>query len=500
MRAAVPRDLAVAVLLVLALSWPALYNGQGIFFWDTLYYERAADAGMMGLLHLPPHSSFRKGSAAIGFPARPPQSGVVSSSANERTVLLERSPFYGALLYTGDLVGGFWLTVLLQAASAVTALVLLLDALRVPRGYLVPVGIALALLSSLPFYVSFFMPDMFTAIVIAGSAVLLTGGVNLSRWQLGAWWLLLAAGALFHDTNLLILCTLLVAAALVRFLRGTGAPTSGLIAILLAIMVGVLGELAFIGGATRWFGVPPMHPPYLTARLIGDGTGVRYLRATCPANGFQVCSFIDRFPMSADDFLWQEHAGAGAFATTSAKAKQRVSDEQTALILAVLAYDPTGQLAASLRNAARQFVSIGLEEFAYDPEEKSQFNARLPGDLLPSLHASAAYQDHMPRAVWDRILIWTFYGSLCFIGTTLMWRRTRTSLPPALISVTAWILSGVLVNAFYCGALSGPHDRYASRVQWLLPLTAMLILARLLMRRERIATLPVDQTLTRGAR
>src|SRR5262249_4376161 len=144
--AVVFRELAAAVLLVLALTWPTLYNGQGIFFYDTLYYERAADAGLEGLLHLPPHSAFRPGSAALGWPPHAPEYHAAGTSPDDKTVLLERSPFYGALLYVGDLVGGFWFTVLLQAAACIAALALLIDAVGLPRTAIVPIGIALALL------------------------------------------------------------------------------------------------------------------------------------------------------------------------------------------------------------------------------------------------------------------------------------------------------------------------------------------------------------------
>jgi hypothetical protein len=477
------RDLAVALLLVLALIWPALYNGQSLFFYDSLYYERATDASVMGLFHLPPHTAFRAGSAALGWPVNSEEYRSRNAATKDKTVLLERSPYYGALLYLGDLVGRYWPTLLLQAAAAIAVLALLIDAVRLPQSYLVPLAIALALLSSLPFYASFLMPDVFTGFVIAGCAVLLTGAVRLSRWQLALWWLLLAAGALFHDTNLLILCTLFAGALLLRVFTGRGARVAGLVAVLAAIAVGGLGELAFIHGAARWYAVAPMHPPYLTARLIEDGTAVRYLRATCPDNGFEVCRFLDRFPMSADDFLWREHAGSSAFATASAQQKRRVSAQQGALLRSVIAYDPAAQLRASLGNAARQFVSIGLQEFGYEPIEKRQFEATLPRDVLPRLHASAAYHDRMPLGVWELILKVSFWASLGFIATMLLWPRGRRSLPPALVRVTAWIVFGVVVNAIYCGVLSGPHDRYATRVQWLLPLAAMLILAHLPMRR-----------------
>lgn len=110
--------------------------------------------------------------------------------------------------------------------------------------------------------------------------------------------------------------------------------------------------------------------------------------------------------------------------------------------------------------------------------------------MLPGLRAGAAYQARMPLAIWGVVLVATFYGSLAFVAAMLLWPAARASLTPALVSVIAWILAGVVLNALYCGVLSGPHDRYATRVQWLLPLTAMLILAHLLTRHDRARNSP----------
>jgi hypothetical protein len=37
------------------------------------------------------------------------------------------------------------------------------------------------------------------------------------------------------------------------------------------------------------------------------------------------------------------------------------------------------------------------------------------------------------------------------------------------------VVSGVILNAIVCGALSGPWGRYQARVMWLLPMIAMLL-------------------------
>ena len=489
-RDATSREPPIWLLLILVLMWPALYNGQGVFFFDTITYVRGADTGIGALLHVHSHWSEPEQSAAAPGSAPSPQAGS-DGSVNDAIVLTGRSWFYGALVYAGDLLGRFWLTVLVQAAAAVAAIALTLRALRLPGRYLLPIAVVLALVSSLPFYVSFLMPDVFTSIAIAGSAVLLTRATQVSRAQLFGWWLLLSGAALFHDTNLLILGTLLAVALGTRCVSRRAAPASGMIAVLLALMIGVLGHVAFALGVRHYYGVPPVRPPFLTARLIEDGTGVRYLRATCPGNGFQVCNYLDRLPMPADDFLWQSRRGAGVFATARPADRRRMAADDLALARAVFAFDPVGQLFASLRDAAQQLMSSGLWEFEYTQEEKAHFDQKFPRALLPRLHASAAERGTMPIATYEWILLATFYLSVCLIAATLLWPGTRQRLRPGMVSVSLWILLGVVVNAFYCGVLSGPHERYSARVQWLLPFAALLLVAA--WRTRRAAILRVGQ-------
>src|SRR6185437_5533318 len=48
----------------------------------------------------------------------------------------------------------------------------------------------------------------------------------------------------------------------------------------------------------------------------------------------------------------------------------------------------------------------------------------------------------------------------------------------------------ILANAFVCGALSNPHDRYGARVVWLATLVALIALARLVSARDRLGSPP----------
>jgi hypothetical protein len=52
--------------------------------------------------------------------------------------------------------------------------------------------------------------------------------------------------------------------------------------------------------------------------------------------------------------------------------------------------------------------------------------------------------------------------------------------PTAALAVT--IVAALLANAFVCGALSGPHDRYGARMAWIATLLVAVALAHAVQR------------------
>ena len=56
--------------------------------------------------------------------------------------------------------------------------------------------------------------------------------------------------------------------------------------------------------------------------------------------------------------------------------------------------------------------------------------------------------------------------------------------------LAATATAALLANAFVCGVLSNPHDRYGARLIWIAPLVVTLLLCRLYARRGLPQTRP----------
>src|SRR5262245_61697664 len=88
--------------------------------------------------------------------------------------------------------------------------------------------------------------------------------------------------------------------------------------------------------------------------------------------------------------------------------RRQISAEELRFAIRVVAYEPWGQLAASLRNAGAQLTLLGLDEFEYTTLEKAVFEAKVPHEHLQSIKQSAAYHGAMPVAVFSILNAATF--------------------------------------------------------------------------------------------
>jgi hypothetical protein len=76
-------------------------------------------------------------------------------------------------------------------------------------------------------------------------------------------------------------------------------------------------------------------------------------------------------------------------------------------------------------------------------------------------------QSWIPAVEWIHQVV-NFIAFLVVLGL-LVWPG-RVAAPVKLLAVA--ILMGLFANAFVCGAVSQPADRYGARVIWLLPMLA----------------------------
>jgi hypothetical protein len=475
----VPRTiqhLLILLALVLICLWPAILNGYPFIGSDTPAYVRYPDAAVAKLLGRT--SAWAEG--ASSHPAAPadvasrPASG--DTQYADKTPFLGRSIYYGAILELGNVLGVMWISIAVQAAVVLLTIALTLQA-TIGFGWRVYAGmvIGLSLITPLAFFASFLMPDVFAGVAIASAAALLVYGDKMTRVTLLAWAGLLAASLLSHSSHVLVASGLLAICLVARILFRTPISTWGMVSVGLCIVVAFAGDAAVTAASIKVFGVKPIRPPFLMARLIVDGPGEAYLRSHCPESGFTVCRFLDRLPSNdAEVFLWSPDPATGVFSASDGATRRALADEQFRFASAVVRYDPLGVAAAAVRNTLIQSGKLLVTFFNLNDVDRGGLRQEVPPRDLQALEATRSWNDTLPLMAMSVVIVFGLGVSCCYLAVALFSRTSPSRTDRSLRAFTLIVLFAILLNAFVCGAMSDPFARYQTRVIWLIPLLAGL--------------------------
>ncbi|WP_131819148.1 hypothetical protein [Sphingomonas jatrophae] len=428
--------IAALLLSALLLMWVALANGYPLLFSDSGTYLRIG--------------------TELYFP-------------NDRPVT------YGLMLLPFVRVGGVWLAVAAQCLAAAWLIGRLLTVVGIRGAWMLPAVVAMLCAgTSLPWFTGQLMPDVLTG--LGGLIVLLIvcGWDGLARWERVALPLALAGCVAAHLSHLPIFAATAVAAGLPRWRRPVGAGAA-----LVAVMFGLLVVCSFnLVGAGRF--VPSLQSDaFLLAKLLDQRMAQAPLAEACAQGELpRLCSARKRFdrqddPMPGQSWLWALDTPRVALAAAD---EQALAAEEKALVGRTLSARSGEIIPMAIASTARQLVTArtgdGIQYWG--PEMQVQQQVAALGDS--AAFAASRQQNgrlggmgrglHLPVALLSALLV--------LVLAWAAWRR-RDPFAGGLILGTIVL---VVANAAVCGILSGVFDRYQSRIIWVLPLIAMVLLVR----------------------
>jgi hypothetical protein len=377
-----------------------------------------------------------------------------------------------------------WPSVALQ--SLITAWIIWLFASALFRltetSRLLLLALLLVLGTSLPWFVGQIMPDIFTALMIQALASLWLLYDTLPRLSRMMLVLLITAAVAFHQANLLVALWMLPAFALCALLgwRLSKASIHGILASGIGLTLGaaLLVTANLVGGR---FTLSNGGPVFLLARLLGDGTALSYLRNACPQRRFSVCVYLDElssFRPRADlahYFLWDGPLDRlGGFGAEESEAKAIVADTLSAY--------PLAQSLAAFDNGWRQLLSFRTGDGLGAYSETEFWSTTVNNIFGPVVYDHYLKSKQIRGVIFDQLGLLNYIDVAAVIASFLVvigfvtFGRLQKQCREFFACMFVIIL--VVGNAFTLGALSGPSDRYQSRVIWLMPLLAICILLR----------------------
>ena len=404
------------------------------------------------------------------------------------TPRLYRSPFYGLFIFFFHLNRFIWAPVLVQALIAshlIWVLVRIYAGATSIRWFSLAI-LVLGLLSSLPFFVDFIMPDFFTAVMILLFYVL---GFHWSALNRGErlYFLLLACVAISahisHLPQALALAILVVALhlGLVR------APRSSLKqGAILVVPLGLATCATLLNNVLihHVFGLFPAGQTFVLANMIDQGPARQYLHEVCPAAGFKVCGILDSLPARSYEFLWTSDVleRLGGFSGMREEAKE--------IVTATIRTHPGDVFRMALRNIGSTFFVHApgaeltplppLNDFWMKEVLEKKFGHERARDYQMSLQSRGEVPRPFLRAL-DELILPAAVVTLIFAGVSAARRGLLEG-----VSLVLFVSCALLINNVICALGSGVNDRYQARVTWLVALSALLIFARLVRTTEAL--------------
>ncbi|MBV9980581.1 hypothetical protein [Bradyrhizobium sp.] len=402
------------------------------------------------------------------------------------TPRLYRSPFYQLFVFLTGFQISLWGVVAVQAVLATHLAYLVFCSFADRRLFLAAVAV-LAIASSLPVFVGFVMPDIFTGIMFLAIYLLCFEWGRLGTLTRAYLFGVLVVAISVHLSHLLMAVGMTLFSAGLGFWQSkpTRAVRPG---VLVAAAACGLAALASVGYNKAVFGRAELSPAgqsFLLANLVGYGPARDELRETCPGAGYRLCAYQADLPANADLLLWRP----GPFVALGGFEAMR--EESAAIVRATLRDRPGSVLIVVGQNFFRALTTLApaanIRPLAGAGEDTAPRIAALIGKVYGAgdeiaFTASRQSRDTWPVAEMNVVGIAVVaLSALIILGQIVLgWRRDRNFSVLALYMAAAYCGSSLI-----CSALSGVHDRYQARVTWPLVLVALMVVARQLDRLRR---------------
>jgi hypothetical protein len=193
-----------------------------------------------------------------------------------------------------------------------------------------------------------------------------------------------------------------------------------------------------------------------------------------------LCAYKEELPRDADEWFWGSPLfdKLGRFAGLDA--------EMERIALASLAEYPLLQIKTAAIATARQLIDVRTGEGVVNSiwHTYGIIERYRPG-LIPDMRAARQQRGEIDFAIINRVhypLALACLLLLPLIGGYMLRRKDVTEIGELAMAC----LLALLANAFVCGTLSNPHDRYGARLIWLAITAAAIAAIHLYEERERL--------------
>lgn len=407
-----------------------------------------------------------------GYPLLQYDTGGYLARWYEGYLVPSRSTVFGLYLHFGQ-GSYFWINLAFQALATLWILQLTLKIFGLRTPFCVAaVSLTLIAITALPWLASMLLTDIFSGLAILSLFLLVVHGDKISSLEKWLLFALTSFAAATHSATLGVLLGLCCAGWMSRRYVRSRIPVTGLVRGSATIVAGAVMLLLANFALSGQFAWTPGGAGIAFGRMLQDGIVARYLNDHCPAMKLKLCPYRNELPATADDFLW----GHSVFNTLGRF--QGLSEEMGFIALNSLAEYPAWQAEAAVAATARQLVQVATGEgtTGWVPHTYAIIERYLPGQAKTMRAARQQHWDINFTAI-NRVHVPVALGSMLALLVIIahgLWCRRLDDVT----LLAAAICLALLGNAFICGALSGPHDRYGARMVWIATFVVLIAAAK----------------------
>ncbi len=336
-------------------------------------------------------------------------------------------------------------------------------------------GIALSLLTGLPWVTSQVMADMFAGLAVLGIAILAFGSaIPLWRRMVLVPMVALAIGVhMSHVAVALGLALVLTALWLgARLSLRMPRPRLGMPLLAVALGTASVPGVHYLATGRAFFSESGQ--VLQLALFVQDGLAKKYLDEVCPQGApLKMCEHKEELPYTADEFLW----GDSPFDDMGGW--KAMHDEAGVIVKGAIAMFPLDVAEAMVGNTLTQLNLIAAGEDLV-PMTWHFVRTQLkhyPDDFRAFRFARQQRREGISFDAINKLQVPVAQAAeIAMLGLLVVAWRRRDRISGGLLII---VLLALLGNAFVCGALSNPHDRYQNRLVWLALMSAIICAVRL---------------------
>jgi hypothetical protein len=407
-----------------------------------------------------------------GYPLLQYDTGGYLARWYEGYLVPSRSTVFGLYLHFGE-NSDFWINLGVQALATLWILQLTLRVFGMARPWrLIAVSVVLILTTALPWLASMLLTDIFAGLSVLSLFILVLHGDKTSTVEKCLLFAFTAFAGGTHSGTLAVLLGLCCAGWIARPLLGDRIAVSGLIQGSLTIIAGAAMLLAANFALSGQFAWTPGGYGVAFGRMMQDGIVARYLNDHCPELKLKLCPYRNELPPTADDFLWGDSMfdKLGRF--------DGLNDEMGFIVWHSLVEHPLWQVEAAVVATAHQLADVATGEGTHNEDYHTYgiITRYLPGQVA-RMRAAHQQRGDINFAVVNRIHVPVALVSMLLVVAMLASAIRRRQFDD-LTLLAATVSLALLGNAFVCGVISGPHDRYGARMVWIATFVVLIAAIR----------------------